>query len=347
MQYRLRTWKQAVLTIIVLTFWLVTPVPTWAQDDPAPMDATDVVEKVAPGVVTVVNEQRAPGLGDPQATPVGSGTGFVLDDAGHIVTNEHVVRDGDQFSVIFSDGMERQATLVGADPISDLAVIRVEGELPATVTLGDSTDLQVGESVLAIGSPLGTFTNTVTGGIVSALGRNFPGSSFYTHLIQHDAAINPGNSGGPLVNMAGEVVGVNTLGIPETERGPVQGLFFAIPSNTVRQITDQLIQRGQVIYPYLGIETVEPVTDEVAARYGLTANRGALVTNVIPGGPAAEAGLEQGDVILSVAGQAIDEKTSLTEALFAHEPGETVAVQVQRGNEPVEVEILLSERPPR
>lgn len=347
MPYRLRTSKFAILTIVVLTGWLVTTVPTWAQEQPALMDATEVVEEVAPGVVTVVNEQRAPGLGDPQAIPAGSGTGFVLDDAGHIVTNEHVVRDGDQFSVIFSDGTERNATLVGADPISDLAVIQVEGQVPETLTLGDSTNLQVGEPVLAIGSPLGTFTNTVTGGIISALGRNFPGSSFYTNLIQHDAAINPGNSGGPLVNMAGEVVGVNTLGIPETELGPVQGLFFAIPSNTVRQITDQLIQRGQVIYRYLGIEAVEPVTDEVAARYGLTVNRGALVTSVIPGGPAAEAGLQQGDVILSVAGQAIDETTSLTEALFAHEPGDAVAVQIQRGTEPVEVEILLSERPPR
>jgi len=225
-------------------------------------------------------------------------------------------------------------------------VIQVEGELPAILTLGDSTELEVGEPVLAIGSPLGAFTNTVTSGIISALGRNFPGASFYTNLVQHDAAINPGNSGGPLVNMDGEVVGVNTLGIPQTESGPVQGLFFAIPSNTVERIAEQLIEEGRVVYPYLGVEAIEPVTEQLAAQYGLAVDHGALVTNLVPGGPAAEAGVQEGDVILSVDDQDIDETTSVTEALFEHEPGETVPVELQRGSEQVEVEIELGERPP-
>lgn len=334
------------LVIIAMAFMVVFPVPALTQDDSSAMDATDVVEEVGPGVVTVINAQQAQGPGEAGTVPAGTGTGFVIDDEGHIVTNEHVVRDGDEFSVIFSDGSERPATLVGADPISDLAVIRVEGDLPAILTLGDSTELEVGEQVLAIGSPLGAFTNTVTSGIVSALGRNFPGSSFYTNLVQHDAAINPGNSGGPLVNMDGEVVGVNTLGIPQTAEGPVQGIFFAIPSNTVERIAQELIDEGQVVYPYLGIEAIEPVTEQIATQYGLSVDRGALVTGVVPAGPAAEAGVQEGDVILAVDDQRIDETTSLTEALFAHEPGETVPVQLQRGAEEVEVEVELGERPP-
>lgn len=316
-----------------------------AQDQPTTMDATDVVERVGPAVVTVINQQTAPSPGNEGLEPAGSGTGFILGTEGYIVTNEHVVRGGEEFMVIFADGSERAATLVGADPISDLAVIRVDGALPGTVSLGDSTMLEVGEPVLAIGSPLGAFTNTVTAGIVSALGRTFPGSSFYTNLIQHDAAINPGNSGGPLVNMEGEVIGVNTLGIPATADGPVQGLFFAIPANTVQRITDQLIQQGEVVYPYLGIEAVEPVTDEVASRYDLTVSRGALVTAIEPGGPAGEAGVQQGDVILSIGGEVLNEDSSLTELLFAHAPGDTVAVEVQRGDESIALDVVLGERP--
>ncbi len=305
MQHRSRIGTLVGLVVILLTMVLVAPVPIRAQDGTAPMDAPEVVEEVAPGVVTVINEQQAPGLGGPAAVPAGSGTGFVIDGAEHVVTNEHVVRGGDQFSVIFSDGTERQATLVGADPVSDLAVIRIEGEVPETLMLGDSSELRVGDPVLAIGSPLGAFTNTVTSGIVSALGRDFPGSSFYTNLIQHDAAINPGNSGGPLVNMAGEVIGVNTLGIQATE----------------------------------------PVSPRVAVEQGLDVDHGALVTEVVPDGPASDAGVRAGDVILAIDGQVIDDQTSMTEALFDHEPGETVPLQLQRGDEQLEVEIRLGERP--
>jgi 2-alkenal reductase len=345
MQHRLRIGTFFSLAAILLTLVLVAPVPLRAQDGTGAMDAPEVVEEVAQGVVTVINEQRAPGQVDPAAMPAGSGTGLVIDGAGHVVTNEHVVRGGDQFSIIFSDGTEREATLVGADPVSDLAVIRIDGEVPETLILGDSSQLRVGDSVLAIGSPLGAFTSTVTGGIVSALGRDFPGSSFYTNLIQHDAAINPGNSGGPLVNMAGEVIGVNTLGIPETERGPVQGIFFAIPSNTVAKIAEQLIENGRVVYPYLGIQSTQQVSPRVAAQNELDVDSGALVMEVVPGGPASDAGVRAGDVILSIDGQAITDQTSMTEVLFNHEPGETVPIQLQRGDEQLEVEIQLGERP--
>lgn len=347
MQHIFRIGVSTSLAVIMLAITLIGPLGGLAHGQSGAMDATEVVDEVAPAVVTVHNEQVTQSTRGSDLTPAGSGTGFIINDEGYIVTNEHVVRDGDEFSVVFADGTERPATLVGADPISDLAVIQVDGEVPGTIPLGDSTGLEVGQPVLVIGSPLGAFTNTVTAGIVSALGRNFPGATFYTNLVQHDAAINPGNSGGPLVNMDGEVVGVNTLGIPVDQGGqPVQGLFFAIPSNTVEKITDQLIENGEVAYPYLGIEAVEPVTEEIAAQAGLSVDRGALVTGIAPGGPAASAGVQEGDVILSVDGQTIDESTSLTEALFAHEPGETVPLELQRGDETVEVEIELGERPP-
>lgn len=347
MQQLFRTRAAASLIAVMVATMLMTPLATVVQAQPAPVEATEVVDEVSPAVVTVINEQEVQSPAGTGLTPAGSGTGFIISDEGYIVTNEHVVRGGDEFSVIFSDGTERPATLVGADPISDLAVMQIEGEVPGTVSLGDSTELDVGQPVLAIGSPLGAFTNTVTAGIVSALGRNFPGANFYTNLVQHDAAINPGNSGGPLVNMEGEVVGVNTLGIPVGEGGlPVQGLFFAIPSNTVEQITEQLIETGEVVYPYLGIQAVEPVTEEIAAQAGLAVDHGALVTGLDPGGPAMTAGVQEGDVILSVGGQTIDQTTSLTEALFEYEPGETVPVELQRGDETVEVEIELGERPP-
>ncbi len=311
------------------------------------MSTVDLVEQVKPAVVTVVNKQDlgGPGAVDPRAS--GTGTGFIVDQQGHVVTNAHVVRGGDEFDVIFADGTKRPAELVGADAISDLAVVRVQGNVPATVPLGDSSQLQPGQPVVAIGSPLGAFTNTVTQGIVSAVGRDFPGDPFYTNLIQHDAAINPGNSGGPLFNMAGEVVGVNTLGINQIpERGPVQGLFFAIPSNTVEEIAGRLVADGEVVYPFFGIRAPRPVTEGLAAQYDLPVDHGVLVTEVTPGGPAAQAGIEEGDVILDIDGQRIGRENSFAEVLFAHEPGETVEATVQRGDEQLEIAVTLGERPP-
>lgn len=310
------------------------------------LTAVDVVERVAPAVVTVVNRQVFSTADGEGIFPVGTGTGFIIDDEGHIVTNAHVVAGGDEFEVIFADGDEMGAELVGADPISDLAVIKVDGEAPATVPLGDSDALQPGQPVLAIGSPLGAYTNTVTQGIVSALGRdlNF-GPSVYTNLVQHDAAINPGNSGGPLVNLAGEVVGVNTLGIDElpTER-VIQGLFFAIPSNTVREIAEQLIDDGEVVYPFFGVG-FRAVNDFVIAQYDLSVDRGIFVTEIIGGGPAEAAGIEAGDVIVAIDGAEIGQQQSFVDILFAHEPGDTVEVSIQRGDEQLTVDVTLGERP--
>ncbi len=315
------------------------------QRSDAEMDAADVVTAVSPAVVTVLNEQRLDSS-DSSLVPAGSGTGFIIDTDGHIVTNWHVVDGGQQFEVVLANGETRAAELIGSDRLSDLAVVRIEGDLPGTVAFGDSDALRPGQSVLAIGSPLGTFTNTVTRGIVSATGRDFPGSQNYSNLIQHDAAINPGNSGGPLFNLRGEVIGVNTLGISVDEQGqPVQGLFFAIPSKTVERITGELIQSGAVVYPYFGIEFVN-VTPDVAAQNDLPVRFGVYVQGVSAGGPAEAAGIEPGDIILQIGDSSIDAHTTFSEALFEHAPGDTVDVRILRGDEEITLPVTLGERPP-
>ncbi len=316
------------------------------------VDLASVVEQVKPAVVTVVNQRQVGNLRDQRELEAGRGTGFIIDGAGHVVTNEHVVRGGDAFQVILSDGSVRPAALVGTDPESDLAVVQIEGEVPAVVELGDSDELRQGQSVLAIGSALGDFTGTVTDGIISALNRDFPGAPrqgepAYNNLIQHNAAINPGNSGGPLFDLNGRVIGVNTLGIPQTPAGiPAQGLFFAIPSNTVSRIATQLINEGRAIYPYLGIEYQE-VVPEIARVYDLPADYGAFVLEVVPGSPAERAGIAPGDIIVSIGGHPIDAQTAFTEALFAASPGETVTIEVVRGNERRSTDVQLEERPAR
>jgi len=313
----------------------------------APLSAEAAVQRVAPAVVTVVN-QRLAGLSQQDDLELGGvGTGVIIDDLGHIATNWHVIEGGDAFFVVLSTGESRSATLVGADPITDLAVIRMEGSVPAVATLGDSVMLRPGEPVLAIGSPLGAFTTSVTAGIVSALGRSLapePGQPELTGLIQHDAAINSGNSGGPLVTLDGTVVGLNTLGIPEENGQPIQGLFFAIPVNTVRMITRELIEHGSVEYPFLGVETV-PVTPQLASHLQLPVESGVLVVGVVPGSPADEAGIQPDDIILAIGGDAIEEDRPLTEVLFRYRPGKQVEVEMQRGAQAFTVQVTLGTRP--
>jgi S1-C subfamily serine protease len=310
--------------------------------------AEDVVAKVGPAVVTVINEQTFKVATGSQLEPAGSGTGFIIDKKGNIVTNAHVVQGGEKFEVVLESGEARGATLVGSDPISDIAIVHIDGDLPGVLTFGDSDKLRPGQSVLAIGSPLGAFTNTVTEGIVSALGRDFPstaGPQNYSNLIQHDAPINPGNSGGPLFTLYAEVVGVNTLGIQVDDQGqPVQGLFFAIPSNTVKQIAAKLIADGKVIYPYFGISTTA-VTPDVVARAKLAVDHGAYVDDVPAGGPASIAGIQPGDVILSINGEDIGQNASFVNVLFKYAPGDVVKVIIQRGADQLTVEVTLATRP--
>lgn len=319
--------------------------PATAQDpapaaETVPGPAVPVVQQVGGSVVTVINQQMFAGFDTVQ--PVGSGTGFIIDSDGHIVTNYHVIEGGQDFLVILSTGERRPASLIGADRISDLAVVQIDGELPAVASFGDSDGVQVGEPVLAIGSPLGTYTNTVTEGIVSALGRDLPQSN-YNNLIQHDAAINPGNSGGPLFNLRGEVIGVNTLGVSEENGQSVQGLFFALPGNQVQGIVSRLIADGRIVYPFFGI-TYQTLNWQNAAQANLPVDNGVYITEVSAGGPAEAAGMQVGDIVVAINGVAIDERNAFAEVLFMHQPGETIDVTVQRGDEQLTLQLQLTER---
>lgn len=322
------------------------PAPPPAEPDAAAAPSSteltpiEVIEKIGPAVVTVINKQIEDGGLEP--VPTGSGSGFFLDENGHVVTNQHVVENGVEFAVTTSDGRELAATLIGADELSDVAVLKVEEPVPAVATLGDSANLLPGQPVLALGSPLGTFSNTVTEGIVSALGRTVPdedGGPELLNLIQHDAAINPGNSGGPLVTLTGEVVGINTLGIIDA-----QGLFFAVPSQTVRRIALELISEGAVDYPYLGLQ-LTPLDEATALRWALPVLEGSYVSEVVPGSPSDAVGVQAGDVVTAVNLQRVGGETTMIGALFQYKPGDTVQLTVQRGLVTMRVDITLAERP--
>jgi 2-alkenal reductase len=302
------------------------------------------VQKVAPAVVTVLNT-------GPQGS--GSGSGVIISDKGYILTNNHVVDGATQLAVVFNDGGRRDAKLVGTDPLNDVAVIQVSGKLPAVATVGDASALLPGEQVLAIGSPLGNFRNTVTAGVVSALNRSVGSME---GLIQTDAAINSGNSGGPLINLRGEVVGINTLVVRNDQMSssaaPVEGLGFSVPSTIFRGVAEQLIASGKVSYPFLGVSYL-PIDGSLAAELSLPVQSGALIQSsrqgqpaVQPGTAAAKAGLRDGDIITAIDGKQLDGSTSLRQLLLLHKPGDTVSLSVLRDGKTSSVQVILGERDP-
>ena len=307
---------------------------------------TQSVQIVGPAVVTVVG--TVPG----QMTFFGqtgdqtvSGSGFFISDSGYILTNNHVVDGTKEVKLVLSDGTEQAAEIVGTDKYSDIAVLKTDGNVPAVANLGNSDKLDPGESVIAIGSPLGNFKNTVTVGVVSATGRSIDTGSGYTieDLIQTDAAINHGNSGGPLVNLAGEVIGINTLVVRNTNSGDVaEGLGFAIPINTAQAIAQQIIQQGYFSRPFMGI-SFQPVNPAIASRYNLSADWGVYVTDVATDSPASDAGLQKGDIITKVGDVTLDETHSYVNALFTFKPGDTINLTVMRDGEEVQLQITLGE----
>ena len=250
-------------------------------------------------------------------------------------------------NIVLSDGTQQKATIIGTDIYSDIAVLKTDGKVPAVAKLGNSDVLKPGESVIAIGSPLGDFKNTVTVGVVSATGRSIDSGNGYQieNLIQTDAAINHGNSGGPLVDLAGEVIGVNTLIVRNTGSGDVaEGLGFAIPVNTAQAVAQQIIQKGYFARPYLGIN-YQPISPEIAARYNLPAQWGVYVTDVANGSPASQAGLQQGDIITKIGDVALDETHSYVDALFRFKPGDQVNLQFVRNDKTMQVQVTLGEAP--
>jgi 2-alkenal reductase len=307
---------------------------------------TEAVQLVAPAVVTVVG--NIPGqmtFFGPTGDQTVSGSGVYISDQGYILTNNHVVEGTNQVQVILSDGSQQEAKIIGTDIYADLAVLKTEGKVPAVASLGNSDILTPGEMVIAIGSPLGDFRNTVTLGVVSATGRSIDTGQGYQieNLIQTDAAINQGNSGGPLVNLLGQVIGINTLVVRGSPSGAIaEGLGFAIPVNTARSVAEQIIQKGYVSRPYMGIRW-QLITPRVAALYDLPVQWGVYVTEVIPNSPASQAGIRRGDIIIRVGDTTLDENHSYINALFQHKPGDIVTVEIARGSKTIEVQVRLGE----
>jgi putative serine protease PepD len=292
----------------------------------------------------------------------GTGTGFIVNPDGTIVTNYHVVRDAQQIVVTRIDGNSYAAQLVGYDPLTDLAVVKIdpEGARLPTLPLGDSSQLQVGQKVLAIGNPFG-LQATLTTGVVSALQRTLrtPGGAIIDEAIQTDAAINPGNSGGPLLDSQGRVVGVNTMIF--TPSGGSVGIGFAIPISTVKFILGDLVRYGKPKRPWLGISSLE-LGPELAQALSLPVKSGVLVAEVVPGGPADRGGLRGGkrtivvgrmrfptggDILVSIDGHKVASLSDLNLSLFKKRPGETVEVVFYRGGQKQTAKVVLAERPPR
>jgi 2-alkenal reductase len=307
---------------------------------------TQAVQKIGPAVVTVVG--TLPG----QMSPFGqtgdqmvSGSGVFISQTGYILTNNHVIDGVKDVTVILSDGSQEKATIVGADRYSDIAVLKTDGKVPAVAILGNSDVLNPGETVIAIGSPLGDFKNTVTVGVVSATGRSIDTGQGYTvdGLIQTDAAINQGNSGGPLVNLAGEVIAINTLIVRNSGSGTVaEGLGFAIPVNTAQAVAEQIIRNGYIARPYMGVN-FQPVTPDIATAYRLPVQWGAYVTDVSSNSPASKAGLRQGDIITGIGGTTLDETHSFINTLFSYKPGDQVNVVLMRNGNSQEIQVTLGE----
>lgn len=317
------------------------------------MSVADVAEAANPGVVTVYNLQtinnanqfgvQIPNQGNDSGEPqaVGAGSGWIYDSDGHVVTNAHVVAGAEEIEVEFYDGTTVTARVIGTDTVQDVAVLKLEldegQELPGVSTIGDSGALRPGDQVVAIGSPLGEFTNSVSEGIIGGLDRSLDTETGGTldNLIQHDAPISSGNSGGPLLNMQGEVIGMNVAKIDTagSEQVSASGLNFAIDGNTVSNLADEIIASGESIaYPYLGVASQETL-------------EGAGVVDVEPGGPADEAGIEAGDLITELNGEAIGPDSSLSQLLYQHRPGDEVELTIVRDGSTETVTVTLGTRP--
>ncbi len=309
-------------------------------------DVRAVADRVRPGVVFVGIEANVRNFSQP--VPVGNGSGVIIDQQGHILTNNHVVESAQALQVTLPDGRSFKANVVGTDPSTDLAVIQIQGSNLPVIPLGDSSKLQVGDWVIAIGNALGLEGGpTVTGGVVSALNRTIDeenGASIYG-LIQTDAAINPGNSGGPLVNLNGEVVGINTAVPGATSQGyQPYGIGFAISINEAKPIIQQLIQNAHVTRPYLGISAVT-VTPAIAAQLGVNADQGVVIADVASSSPAAQAGLQQGDVITAIDGKPIKDEASLRQAIQSHQIGDTIQLTILRNGKQRIVSAKLAQAP--
>lgn len=301
---------------------------------------TDLADRVKPSVVNVFPAQSNRSSNPRERLPnsPGSGSGVIIDLEGHIITNNHVIGDANEVEVRLSDKTKVMAQVIGKDPDTDLALIKITTDRPLPYAqFGDSGSVRVGQWVLAVGNPFG-LDRTVTLGVVSGIGRENMNLSKYENFIQTDASINPGNSGGPLFNIRGEVIGINTAII-----NFAQGIGFAIPSNMAKQVMQQLLTRGKVVRAWLGVG-IQPVTAELATKFGVNENEGVLVNEVFENDPASRAGIKAGDIITKVDGKPVDTPNGLSRLIAGLDPGGAAKVEVVRDGKRHILSVALSER---
>ena len=318
----------------------------------------DAAKRAAPAVVSITASRVAQRqrnddpmfrffFGDrarqaPEERQVGLGSGVIVSPAGYLLTNNHVVEGADDIEVSLGDGRSARATLIGTDPESDIAVLKIDLDKLPVLAFGDVDHARVGDVVLAIGNPFNV-GQTVTSGIISALGRNALGINTFENFIQTDAAINPGNSGGALVDVAGNLLGINTAIFSRT--GGSLGIGFAIPVSTARQVMESLIKEGRVTRGWIGVEPRD-LTPEIAKTLDLRVKQGVLITGVVQSGPASEGGVRPGDVVVKIAGAPVTNTPQLLNAVAALKPRETATVSVQRGNDALDIKVIVGQRPP-
>ncbi len=374
--------SQAVTISVAVLFVVATLKPEWLKrgggtppsivsitsSPPSPLPATvfgaavtsysAAAKRASPAVVSITASKapaRGPRSDDPvfefffgnRARPspgeaqIGLGSGVIVSAEGYLLTNNHVIDGADDIEVALTDGRQARARLVGTDPETDVAVLKIELDRLPAISFGDAEKLQVGDVVLAIGNPFDV-GQTVTSGIVSALGRNRLGINTFENFIQTDAAINPGNSGGALVDAAGNLLGINTA--IYSRSGGSLGIGFAIPVSTARQVMEALIRDGQVTRGWLGIEQRD-LTPEIAQTLNLPIRQGVLITGVLQSGPAGAGGLRPGDVVVSVGGAPVTNTYQLLNAVAALKPKAVAAIGVQRGNQALTVDVTVGQRP--
>jgi serine protease DegQ len=315
----------------------------------------DAVQRATPSVVNVstskeVRTPRHPLLNDPvfrrffgdqlpdEAQRASSlGSGVIVSASGYVLTNHHVVEAADEIEVTLADGKKLLAKVVGNDPDTDLAVLRVDADSLPAITFGSSEGLRVGDVVLAIGSPFG-FSQTVTSGIVSALGRTGLGINTFENFIQTDAAINPGNSGGALIDTSGNLVGINTA--IYSRSGGSLGIGFAIPASSAKQIMEQIIATGSVTRGWIGVEA-----QEIASDSDVSPANGVLIAGVLAGGPAEKAGLKPGDILVSIEGKPVKDPNSMLNLVAALVPGKPASIKLRRANKDIDVQVAVGKRP--
>jgi serine protease DegQ len=335
-----------------------TSAPVVAPVAPRATSYNDAVRRATPSVVNIstskeIRSPRHPLLNDPlfrrffgelpdeASRAISLGSGVIVSHSGYVLTNNHVVEGADEIEVALVDGRKLLAKVVGSDPDTDLAVLRVSADKLPVTTFGSSDALRVGDVVLAIGNPF-NLGHTVTGGIVSALGRSGLGISTFENLIQTDAAINPGNSGGALIDAAGNLVGINTA--IYSRNGGSMGIGFAIPVSTARMVLEQIVKNGSVTRGWIGVE-VQEITAPIAESFRLEDTRGALITGVLRGGPADKAGVKPGDILVEVQGKPVADPAGMLNLIAALAPGQSAKLKFKRQGRDIEATITVGRRP--